>query len=475
MSGFQRRNHASAGTLIAMPLSASTRHPSLPPPASSSISLSHHGSSYGSSYVSRSPRTPITPHGSQLPPPKAKSILTRTSSMSTKNSGCGGTVKSVKFVEIPEIHYRSGFSEEDSNGYIYGETSGLNDEDSEDDDDISAVGVKGEGQEGIVLKDCMGIDVEAIDMDIDTYLGNESLEEEKEGKLSFKRKQGLGWNFLRGRKQERETDEAKEVKQIDDEKESVPEQKKEKSSSTSGFKKFMGLTSRKAPPPPLTLSIGNPIPINFKPLPTPVHENANTNETSKKRTSVSPSRKPISGPYALGSHLPSRPSMPPSPSSSFIYQSSAAPARSSSNTSLNRLHGSLSRRQHHNYSSASVNHGHKANPNTHGRSQSSTPHNGHLRSGSLERAVGPNIAHTRPKGIIGQDVPGLDSTTRPIPLKNAPSYESFRSAMSYGGRSVRSEVGSVKSSKSVGTGSLRGFRTWVNKVSARGIPVAVAE
>jgi hypothetical protein len=403
--------------------------------------------------------------------------------MSTKNSGCGGTVKSVKFVEIPEIHYRSGFSEEDGNDFTFGETSSLDDEDCEDDDGTLAIGAKGEGQEGIVLRDCMGIDVEAIDMDIDTYLGNESLEEEKESKLVFKRKQGLGWNFLRGRKHERDTDQGKELKKTTSEKEPAstpalePKKEKEKSNSALGFKKLMGLTSRKAPPPSLTLSIGPPIPLHFKPPPIPAQENADTNDTSKRRTSVSPSRKPISGPYALGSHLPSRSPLPPSPSSSFIHRPPATPARSSSNTSLNRLHSSLSRRHHHNYSSTSVNYGDKSHWNAQGRSQSSTPYTGPIRTGSLEQPVGPNIAHTRPKGIMGQDVPGLDPA-RPIPLKNAPSYESFRSAKSYGGRSVRSEVGSVKSSKSAGAGSLRGFRTWVKKVSVHAgtsIPVAVVE
>lgn len=477
VSSFQGRAHGSAGTLIATPLSASSRRPSLPPPSSSSVSLSHNGGSY----VSRSPRTPITPQTSQLPPPKAKSILTRTSSMSTKNSGCGGTVKSVKFVEIPEIHYRSGFSEEDGNELMFGETSSLGDEDDDDNDGISAVGARGEGQEGIVLRDCMGIDVEAIDMDIDTYLGGGSPDEE-ESKLDFKRKQGLGWNFLRGRKHERDTDKGKELKKTANEKESSasalePKKEKEKSNSALGFKKLMSLTSRKAPPPPLTLSIGPPIPLHFKPPLAQTQENTTTRDIGKRQASVSPSRKPISGPYALGSHLPSRSPLPPSPSSSFIHRLPATPARSSSNTSLNRSLSSLSRRNHHNYSSTSVNYGDRPHWNAHGRNQSSTPYTGPRRTGSLERPVGLNVAHIRPKGIMNQDVPGLDSA-RPTPLKNAPSYESFRSAKSYGGRSVRSEVGSVKSSKSIGAGSLRGFRTWVKKVSAHtgtSIPVAVVE
>lgn len=494
-SGLGGGNNGSASTLMPLSLSSSAPYPlTLPPPPTPSHSSSLSSSYYGNSYASRSPRTPLTPHAPHHPLPKAKSILTRTSSMSTKNSGCGGTVKSVKFVEIPEIHYRSGFSEEDGNEYIYGygrgsDTPSYDNEEDGDDEDL-AVGAKGEGQEGMVLRDCMGIDVETIDMDIDTYLGN-GLPEEKETKLTFKRKQGLGWNFLsRGRKQERDADKDKETRRCDDEKEPVLEQKKEKSSSGLGLKRLMGLTSRKAPPPPLTLSISSPLPIGLRSPSTSAKEDVNTSLASKKRSTspVSPSRKPISGPYVLGSHLPSR-SPPthlplPSPSSSLLHHPTiptcSVPA-SSSNASLNGLNGSLSGR-HHNLSSASISYGnttHRAKymHSSHRRNPSLTTATG--LGMSTERPVGPNIAGTRPKGIIGADVLSLNAV--PIPLKSAPSYESFRSAKSYGGRSIRSEVGSVKSSKSAGAGSMRSFRTWMSKVSANvggsnaGFPVAVAE
>jgi hypothetical protein len=417
--------------------------------------------------------------------------------MSTKGSGCGsGTVKSVKFVEIPEVHYRSGCYEQDGNEYIYGYDNGgagvsedIEDEEDEDEDNIPAVGAKGEGQEGLVLRECMGIDVEAIDMDIDTYLGSPPPSaaggEEKESKLSFKK---MGWGFLsRGaRKAEKEN-----RTEVDESKDSIippplePEQKKEEKTSGFGLRRLMGFTTRKAPPPPLSLSISSPLSLAPKSpttITTQVEEVPDQIHDNRPGTSppVSP-RKPISGPYILGSHLPSR-SPPahspiPSSSSSFLHQpvSSRTIPTSPSNTSLNRLNHGLGGR-HYGYEypqpSSTVSHG---GTTRRSRSLRST----HRTNPSLttvtnlgmntERPVGPNIAGTRPKGfVVGADVLSLDAV--PAALKNAPSYESFRSAKSYGGRSVRSEVGSMKSAKSIGAGSMHSFKAWMNRVA-----VAVAE
>ncbi|TFK40898.1 hypothetical protein BDQ12DRAFT_720634 [Crucibulum laeve] len=57
--------------------------------------------------------------------------------------------------------------------------------------------------------------------------------------------------------------------------------------------------------------------------------------------------------------------------------------------------------------------------------------------------------------------PNARASTSPyggVPLRTAPSLESFRSAKSYGGKSVRS-LGSVKS-----TASTRGFRSWLSRL-----------
>ncbi|KXN87560.1 hypothetical protein AN958_08494 [Leucoagaricus sp. SymC.cos] len=492
----------SANTL--MPLSSSAPSSTSRPTPSSSVSLSH----YGNSVVTRSPRSPhhAPLHHLTSSLPKSKSILTRTSSMSTKNSGCGGTVKSVKFVEIPEVHYRSGCYDQDGNEYVYGYDGGgpsgsddadggdgSRDEDQDmDEDDNLAVGAKGEGQEGMVLRECMGLDIEAIDMDIDTYLGVGKAVEaeeggEKESKLSFKRMPGLGWGFLsKSKKAEKEN-----RREEDESKDSIVpptevEQKKEekdKSSSGFGLKRLMGFTARKTPPPPLSLSISSPFSLGPK-SPTTVAASQTERSTEQRKTKQSTSppvspRKPISGPYALGSRLPSRSppthSSLPSPSSSFIQQpiSSRFNPASSSNTSLNRTNQGrqFSMNNHGNatHRSRSIRSTHRTNPSL------TTVTNLGM---NTERPVGPNIAGTRPKGFVGNDeVLSLNA----VPLKNATSCESFRSARSYGGRSVRSEVGSMKSAKSVGGGSTRSFRTWMNRngvgqgYSGTNVAVAVAE
>jgi len=80
---------------------------------------------------------------------------------------------------------------------------------------------------------------------------------------------------------------------------------------------------------------------------------------------------------------------------------------------------------------------------------------------NTERPVGPNVAgRTRPKGIVmGADA--FQSVNSLI--KNASSYESFQSAKSCGGRSD-----DVDSMKSVGAGSMRTFRAWMNKIGTGG-------
>ncbi|KAJ3575912.1 hypothetical protein NP233_g774 [Leucocoprinus birnbaumii] len=491
--GFGQRQHqqsvvnggGSASTLMPSPPTA--HHHSSRPTRSS---LTNHGTpssmarSASRASTSSPPYAPSHNHASL----SKKSILTRTSSMSTKGSACGGTVKSVKFVEIPEVHYRSGCYEHDGNEYIYGFDNGSNgggggsaeddveeEEEEGEDDEIPAVGARGEGQEGMVLRECMGLDIEAIDMDIDTYLGPPKSpveeHEEKESKYSFRK---LGFGFLsRGRKESR--------REEDESKDSIvppPLEKEEKTSSGFGLKRLMGFTARKAPPPPLSLSISAPIPLAPKsPTTTTLVEPSSPLGNKKRSTSppVSP-RKAISGPYVLGSHLPSSRSPPthspiPSPSSSFLHQqmTSRSIPTSSSHTSLNRLQAGRQTGPHRSRSLRST---HRTNASL--TTVTSLGMN-------TERPVGPNIAGTRPKGFVVGAGSVLSVDAVPGPLKSAPSYESFRSAKSYGGRSVRSEVGSMKSAKSVGAGSLRSFRTWMNRsvnVGSRGdvgIAVAVAE
>jgi len=86
----------------------------------------------------------------------------------------------------------------------------------------------------------------------------------------------------------------------------------------------------------------------------------------------------------------------------------------------------------------------------------------HLDNGmNTERPVGPNVVgRPRPKGIVmGADA----SQSVNALIKNASSYESFRSARSCGGRSD-----DVDSIKSVGAGSMHTFRAWMNKIGTGG-------
>lgn len=435
---------------------------------------------------------------------KTKSILTRTSSMSTKGSACGGATKCVKFVEIPEVHYRSGCYDEDyeGNDYSYGyrSTDGNNDPEAyEDDDESVGVGARGEGQEGMVLRECMGIDVEAIDMDIDTYLGTSPRKEDKEPKLTFRRRQGKGFsvgNLLsRGNKKEKEADEERirEKEQI----QLTNEGKEKEKTIGSGLKRLMNLTTRKAPPPALTLSISSPVPLGSK-SPTSTDVDVFGTVTNKRlgqsSPPVSPTRRPaISGPYVLGSYLPHHSSTSsrstathsplPSPSPSLTQHpipNQPPLLLSSSNTSLNKFNSGTRRHPYHHrpsqdvffngspYSKLPPVRGHRTNPST------TTAAGIGL---NTERPVGPNIAGTRPKGIIGSDILSLDAG--PIQIRSAPSYESFRSAKSYGERSLRSvDVGSVKSS---GGASIRNFKAWMSRmgtgtgVGLPGISLAVAE
>lgn len=469
--------------------SSSTPHPH----NLSSISLSH----YGNSYVSHSSHAPLTPHAPHHYPSKAKSILTRTSSISTKGSAHGGTIKSVKFVEKPEVYYQSGYYEQDGKEYIDGHEAGndthsygnIDDDDDDDGDGGLSVGAKGEGREGKVLKEYMGIDVGAIDMDINTYLGSGVEEEvkEEEVKTPCKRKQGLGWNFLlKGWKEDKD----KETRKGDDENScpaSVKEQKKteeekseERTSSGLSLKRLMGI-GRKIPPPSLSISISSPFPLGLR---STANGDTDANRNKKQSTSppVSPCKPAISGPYVLGSHLPSRspPSQSPipSPSASLLHHTTM-PTRSiptsPSNTSLSRLNNQ-SKRHYNQYQSSSVaasgstSHYTRSMQEKYRSSNPATAANGI--GMSTERPIGPNVAGTRPKGIIGSGV--LDLTA--VPLKNAPSYESLRSTQSYGGRS---EAGSVKSARSAGGASVRSFKTWMSKAGGGfgngGVTVAIAE
>jgi len=330
------------------------------------------------------------------------------------------------------------------------------------------------------------MDIEAIDMDIDTYLGTHKqfVEESKEAKYGLKK---MGWGFLsRGRKY---TEKESRREQEDGMKESIvppppssdqEQRREEKEKTTTGFglRRLMGLTTRKAPPPPLSLSMSSSDPLSLE---SPnalcqVEEDNKLQPKSNKKRSTSPSaspRKPISGPYVLGSHLPSR-----SPSSTHSSMSSPSslhqpnPSRSilasSSSTSLNKMHerpwcghspNSLA-------PSASVCQGHHRSrslrtahvPNA----SLVTTIFSHLDNGmNTERPVGSNVAgRTRPKGIVmGADAfQGMNAL-----IKNASSYESFQSAKSYGGRSD-----DVDSAKSVGASSMRTFRAWMNKIGTVG-------
>lgn len=492
--------NGSASTLMPSPSSSPPYQHHSKVAHSSLISLSHYGNP---SSITRTPSRvsspPSTPSHHFSSSPKSKSILTRASSLSTKASACGGMVKSVKFVEIPEVYYRSGYYEHDGKEFIYGCDTGNadkeEDEEDEGEDGIPAVGARGEGQEGMVLRECSGMDIEAIDMDIDTYLGTHKhfSEESKEPKYGFKK---MGWGFLsRGRRVEKEN----QREQEDESKESIippppppyehGQKRVEKEKTTSGFglRRLMGLTTRKAPPPPLSLSISSPAPLSPKSPRCLVQVEEKTRQRNKKQSTsphVSP-RKPISGPYVLGSHLPSRSpsthSPMPSPSSSFLHQQ--IPGRpipmSSSNTSLNKMHGGR-QCEHQNLETLSTvsqgcgsHHRSRSLRNTHQLNTSLTTITNF--GMNTERPVGPNVAGTRPKGfVIGTDA-FLSVNAVPVPLKNASSYESFRSAKSYGGWS---DKGSMRSAKSAGTSSMRTFRTWMNKIGTGvygGVGVAVAE
>ena len=482
-------------TTMLSPSSPPTYQPHSRLAHSSLISLSHYGNP---SSITRTPSRVTSPpyvpshHFSSLP--KTRSILTRASSLSTKASACGGTVKSVKFVEIPEIYYRSGYYEHDGKDFIYGCDTGNTDAKEEQDradegqDDIPAVGARGEGQEGMVLRECSGMDIEAIDMDIDTYLGTHKhfAEESKETKYGLKK---MGWGFLsRGRKliekeSRREQEDGMKASIVPLPPFSDQEQRREEKEKTTpgfGLRRLMGLTTRKAPPPPLSLSITSSAPLSPE---SPnaliqLEEDNKIQPKNNKKLDTSPSvspRKPISGPYVLGSHLPSRSpssthSPMPSPSSP-LHQ--PIPSRSilasSSSTSLNKIHGrpwcghssnspilsSTSVYQGHHHRSRSLRSTHAPNASI------VTTVFSQLDNGmNTERPVGPNVAgRTRPKGIVmGADA--FQSVNSLI--KNASSYESFQSAKSCGGRS------DVDSMKSVGAGSMRTFRAWMNKIGTGG-------
>ena len=485
------------GTITTMlsPSSPPTYQPHSRLAHSSLISLSHYGNP---SSITRTPSRVTSPpyvpshHFSSLP--KTRSILTRASSLSTKASACGSTVKSVKFVEIPEIYYRSGYYEHDGIDFIYGCDTGNTDAKEEEDrgdegqDDIPAVGARGEGQEGMVLRECSGMDIEAIDMDIDTYLGTQKhfAEESKETKYGLKK---MGWGFLsRGRRliekeSRREQEDGMKASIVPLPPFSDQEQRREEKEKTTpgfGLRRLMGLTTRKAPPPPLSLSISSSAPLSPESPNALIRlEEDKIQPKNNKKPSTSPSvspRKPISGPYVLGSHLPSRSpssthSSMPSPSSP-LHQ--PIPSRSilasSSSTSLNKMHGRPWCGHSPNSpipSSASVCQGHhhrsRSLRSTHAPNASIvTTIFSHLDSGmNTERPVGPNVAgRMRPKGIVmGADA--FQSVNSLI--KNASSYESFRSAKSCGGRSD-----DVDSMKSVGAGSMRTFRAWMNKIGTGG-------
>lgn len=271
-------------------------------------------------------------------PPPSKSILTRTASVSTKDSS--HTVnKTVKFAAAPTVHYAS---------------SGYWDVEAVDEFDHTS----------------MGINVESMDLDDDPFANYGSRHH-----LNTEYKLNPPPTFVH------RLDPAK-VR----ERQSLtptPEREREKASS---LKRLVSINRRpsataRAYLPPTKPSFGSPPP-----------------SPSPSRSSTASNRPQISIPYALGAHP--HPAMRSTTSLRVAGQHSRSHSR--------RNAGSPSGSEFYNDAS-----------------MSDLSH--HVRGGS-------------------------------VPLRSAPSMESFRSSKSAAARSVRSLSGSVKS-----TASVRGLRAWFER------------
>ncbi|TFK30698.1 hypothetical protein FA15DRAFT_662723 [Coprinopsis marcescibilis] len=240
---------------ISSTLSSASSHSSSRPetpitPSEPSLSRGFHHRRYASNPTYSSSRVP--PLSSSCP---SKSILTRTSSISTNKDSISTANKSVKFVEVPTVHYASA-------GYWDLETV-----DRMDVDEGSAI-------------DGMGMDIDAMDA---CYKPRRKPTIQRRGARPYPSRGAISRADLTA------------TPELDD---TLPETELQhaRASSNTGFKRFMNLNRRS--------SVSTQRSASASPAPaSPV-----TNGLAPQRGLHRPS---ISGPYALGSHpLPLTPASP---------------------------------------------------------------------------------------------------------------------------------------------------------------------